>query len=472
MCRERDRGRFGYIAQGVPTYLSWAQQTSQILRVVHERLRYESRANAPPTPTHMILKQLLLREYRGFSETPVEFHPRLTVFVGTNGAGKSSILDALNILLDQYSARLLGTRQSAKRLGVTDARNNAPDTRIRLVVEDEGREVAWTLHKAGKKQRVLRPTTSELSTLNEFVKAIIERTPFDDEFLRDVTLPIFYDQRRALAEVPQRKRAAAKHSAIDAFTESRAKGGLDFRGFVYWFEERETEELRKQRRDRSYEDSQLATVRRAIAEATDLTDLSYRPIPPRGLMVRKLDIELRVDQLSTGERAFLAVAGDLARRLAMLGGDAGDAHLKRAIVLIDEVELHLHPSWQRSILPWLLRAFPNCQFIVTTHSPQVVGAVEAEHIRVLNFHPEGNTISRVSASKGRDSNYLLLSVFESIERNRDSKRLLERFENALAHNQFGKADATLRDLENEIEGGAPEMSIAQARLQRRQRMAP
>lgn len=419
----------------------------------------------------MILKHLRLSEYRGFSETMVEFDPRLTVFVGANGAGKSSILDALAILLDQYSARLLGTRQSAKRLAATDSRNNAPETRIRLTVDDEGREVAWSLHKAGKKQRVLRPTSSELSTLNDLVKDVIERTPLDDNFLRDATLPVFYDQRRALADVPQRKRAAAKHSASDAFSESRTKGGLDFRGFVYWFEERETEELRKQRRDRNYEDPQLATVRRAIAEATGLTELSYRPIPPRGLMVRKEDIELRVDQLSTGERAFLAVAGDLARRLAMLGGDAGDAHLKRAIVLIDEVELHLHPSWQRSILPWFLRAFPNCQFIVTTHSPQVVGAVEAEHIRALNFDPKGNAISRVSASKGRDSNYLLLSVFDAIERSSNSKKLLEKFEEALTREQLGKAGETLHALEKEIEGGSPEVSIAQARLERRRRAA-
>lgn len=416
----------------------------------------------------MILKHLRLREYRGFKDALIEFDSQLTVFVGTNGAGKSSVLDALTVLLDQYSARLINSRQTAKRMAATDARNNASNTHLRLVVEHENRDIGWKLHKAGRMQRVLRPSSSNLSALNDFIKEIAEKTKEEDDFLRDATLPIFYDQRRGVADIPKRKRAAAKHSAFDAFSESRAIRGLDFRGFVYWFEERETEELRKQRRDRNYEDPQLKSVRRAIEESTGFTNLSYSPVPPRGLVVIKGNVELQVDQLSTGERAFLSLAGDLARRLSMLGGDTEEARLKRAIVLIDEVELHLHPSWQRSVLPWLLKSFPNCQFVVTTHSPQVIGAIEAEHIRVLNYNPDGNTVSYVDATKGRDSNYLLLSVFEAIERSHDSRNLMRKFENEIKEKNYKEAEKILKELEGEMEGGAPEISLAQARLERRQ----
>ncbi len=419
----------------------------------------------------MILRTLDLLEFRGFHDMRIEFDPRLTVFVGVNGSGKSSVLDALSILLDQYSSRLLDMRSTAKRLSAADARLGSPDTLLRLTIEDEGNEVRWALRKQGQKQRVLRPSGSELSGLNDYVRAIADRGYGEDNFLSEATLPIYYDQRRSLAEVPQRKRAAAKHSARDAFAESRGKSGLDFRGFVYWFEERESEELRTQRRKRNYEDPQLASVRDAIKGATGLADLSYRPIPPRGLMVHKQGTELRVDQLSTGERVFLAMAGDLARRLAMIGGDYLQSR-QRAIVLIDEVELHLHPRWQREILPWMLKAFPRCQFIVTTHSPQVIGEIEANHVRVLEFSKEGNRLRTVSASKGRDSNYLLLSVFGADERSVRAKRRLDDFERALKAQDLDDARLQLEQLERQIEGSAPELSIAQARLQRRRAVTP
>ena len=80
---------------------------------------------------------------------------------------------------------------------------------------------------------------------------------------------------------------------------------------------------------------------------------------------------------------MLALSADLARRMAQ-----GNPHLacplaSEAIVLIDEVELHLHPSWQQRVLTDLLRTFPNTQFIVSTHSPQVLTTVKPEHIIAL-----------------------------------------------------------------------------------------
>jgi len=420
----------------------------------------------------MILRSLELRNFRGFRDIEIDFDKQLTVLVGTNGAGKTTVLDALAMLLDQYAARLLASRATARRLTEGDTTNGAPETRIRLTVDGDRGQIRWSLRKQGTQQKVLHPVNSELGNLNDLIRSIAGSSVGGEGFLTGATLPIYYDQRRALVDVPQRKRSAAKHSAKDAFAESRGRAGLDFRGFVYWFEERESEELRHQRRDRNYEDPQLATVRRAIADATGLTDLTYRSIPPRGLLIHKGGLELRVDQLSTGERVFLAMAGDLARRLAMLSDVALDARFSRAIVLIDEVELHLHPRWQRSILPWMLRAFPNCQFVVTTHSPQVIGEIEASHIRILEYDPGGNRIGTVDASFGRDSNFLLLSVFDADERRAPTKKALENFERVLNRNDLANARRELEKLEQQIEGSAPELAIAQARYDRRARAKP
>jgi predicted ATP-binding protein involved in virulence len=151
----------------------------------------------------------------------------------------------------------------------------------------------------------------------------------------------------------------------------------------------------------------------------------------------------------------------------MLAGDRAKPRQMRAIVLIDEVELHLHPTWQRKILPWLLKAFPHCQFVVTTHSPQVIGDIKAEYIRVLDFKPKGNRVQSVTATKGRDSNFLLLSVFGAEERSATTKKRFDAFEKAFRNNDHAAASQELERLAAEIEGGAPELTVARSRLERR-----
>lgn len=85
---------------------------------------------------------------------------------------------------------------------------------------------------------------------------------------------------------------------------------------------------------------------------------------------------------------MLALVMDLARRMAQANPLVDDPLQSEAIVLIDEIDLHLHPEWQQTVLPDLLRTFPQAQFIVTTHSPQVLTTVKKEHIHILEWTPE------------------------------------------------------------------------------------
>jgi predicted ATP-binding protein involved in virulence len=101
------------------------------------------------------------------------------------------------------------------------------------------------------------------------------------------------------------------------------------------------------------------------------------------MTITKQGQELIINQLSDGEKCLLAMVGDLARRLAIANPSLPDPLQGSGVVLIDEIELHLHPKWQREIIPALTRTFPNCQFIVTTHSPQVISQVKPEGIYIL-----------------------------------------------------------------------------------------
>ena len=130
--------------------------------------------------------------------------------------------------------------------------------------------------------------------------------------------------------------------------------------------------------------------------------------------IDRLPRSLEVSQLSDGERGVLALVLDLTRRLAQANvGLTDPAANAGAVVLIDELELHLHPGWQRSIVGHLTKTFPKCQFIATTHSPQVIGEVPAGHIVLMHKH--GPT-QFPSQTFGMDSNWILRHIMEADDR--------------------------------------------------------
>ena len=211
----------------------------------------------------------------------------------------------------------------------------------------------------------------------------------------DLPIAAFYGADRSvsgiskLPEDPKVKftRLAALEGALNPRT--------DFGGLFTWFYVKEGEELRDQKRRRDF-DSQLkdlSAVRRAISSmcpevSSPRTDLN----PPRFVVSRRSEQgrveKLSLDQLGGGYRIVLALAADLARRMAQGNPHLDDPLHSEAIVLIDEVELHLHPRWQQRILGDLVRTFPNVQFIVSTHSPQVLTTVEPHRIVELSHDGE------------------------------------------------------------------------------------
>ena len=114
--------------------------------------------------------------------------------------------------------------------------------------------------------------------------------------------------------------------------------------------------------------------------------------------------------LSAGNRIVLGVVGDIVHRCSVLNPHLGLDVLKKTsgIVMIDEIELHLHPSWQQRILPTLQRIFPCIQFIVTTHSPQVVSSVPRECVRIID---NGEVEHLSSQTQGVESQNILAEIF-------------------------------------------------------------
>ena len=113
-------------------------------------------------------------------------------------------------------------------------------------------------------------------------------------------------------------------------------------------------------------------------------------------MVTNLDVL----QLSDGEKCTLALFGDIARRLAIANPSLDDPLQGDGVVLIDELELHMHTSWQRKVISMLKKTFPNIQFIITTHSPQILGEVDHD-FNVYALSRNGSDIQVVQLDYGQ-----------------------------------------------------------------------
>jgi 5'-deoxynucleotidase YfbR-like HD superfamily hydrolase len=197
--------------------------------------------------------------------------------------------------------------------------------------------------------------------------------------------------------------------AVDAIAGALSSDPLGFGDLFRWFRDREDyENAEKVRRaSLAWSDPQLDAVRAAIAAL--LPGFSGLRVD-RGVLrmvVEKEGVLLYLHQLSDGERTLLAVGADIARRLAIANPDAQSPLACEAVVLLDEVELHLHPAWQRTVLPSLRRAFPRGQFIVTTHSPQVLGEVPNDAVVLLK---DFGGYAPPAPTAGRDANAILREV--------------------------------------------------------------
>lgn len=246
-----------------------------------------------------------------------------------------------------------------------------------------------------------------------------------------------------MLDIPLRIRNKHEFSKWTAL-ERAIENELDYRTFFEWFRNQEDyeAEIIRERQDFQYRDTLLECVRRAVqAMLPEFSNLQVKRNPLR-LAVTKNGTEYSVDQLSDGEKCTIALLGDLARRMALANQNLPDPLQGYGIVLIDEIELHMHPSWQRIVLPVLCKTFPNVQFIVTTHSPQVLGEVDDHFNIIMLLSDENNQVTAelIERMDGFDSNYILEEYMKTRSKNPNFQKILDGVTEAIENAQFDEAE--------------------------------
>lgn len=435
----------------------------------------------------MRLKRITFNHFRCFDHLELDLHPRLTVLVGKNGGGKTAVLDGIALGLSPI-LRILSTAN--QRLTGPGFKNT--DFRLKPVLDLWGKLERWITsdysqvimetedgliwdHWKPAKSGIEPPVRIGQIELTAIMREILDRLDTPEREL----LPIFayYGARRGWIEVPERLRVSKSNYT---YPTSALQGALDalsdFREMLMWFDAEEASELRLNigRAEKDFNRSlQLNQVRAALVLL-----LHGRYQNPRFTEKHKFVVEeqetgalLQVPQLSQGYQSMLTLGMDFARRLALgnshLCGPQGP-HTVPALMLVDEIDLHLHPEWQQQVLDDLLGAFPRTQFIVTTHSAPVLTTVPDQCIRILE---DGRAYAAPPGTQGAEASRLLKRVLgvDVRPRGNSATRQLEEYLALVDADQWESPRALeLRQLLDErYRGEEPALLEADLRIENR-----
>ena len=413
---------------------------------------------------------LKLRNFKGIAELDLTLDESLTLLAGVNGVGKTSVLQALLAAVTvtwgwkhRYGFPQFRLPETFRRDGTST---------MEIVLRLDGPDLPPTTVDF-RHEPSADPVDQILGDLSPVSLATLNRlSEFLDQVQSPLPLVVYYEQNRvARADSSPRNVSVSSKENQASSLRTTVSSPVEFNA---WFFEKEADEgqVIRERQDLKYADPELVAVRELLKQLEGFTAIRSRKPPDRSertLYLVRDEAEIPFDLLSGGEQAFFLLAADLARRL-MLASPGTPIAEAPGIVCIDEIELHLHPAWQRKILKTLMETFPACQFVVTTHSPQVIGGVEAHHVRLLEPAENGvRTVSQPIATKGRDSNYVLEGVLDTPECDDEVSKLFDEFDRLIDAGELEDAGQVLDMLDDAVEGGSSRVAVRRAKWNRLRR---
>ncbi|KGJ30826.1 ATP-binding protein [Neisseria mucosa] len=505
----------------------------------------------------MQVKSITLHNIGQFKELTISLTPltdkapKVTVFIGNNGSGKTTILKSLVTALSWLPARIRSERGRGLDIPEKVIMNGHSSGMVVLNIENTEQSFTWQISKAQKGRK--NQFSTDLKAINQL--ADIHRTHLTENEQTDLPILAFYPVERSVLDIPLKIREKHSFAQLNGY-DNALEIGVDFRRFFEWFREREdieneenafldieqisneidemnsyidnsldtfdkmvslqkdieekerelikaknnnelekianfskqlieltnkfikaqsdtdsfltkAESLRKKdtlRKKINYLDIQLKSVKDAVQNFTNFKNIRIRRKPKLRMIVEKDNLEFEVSQLSQGEKSLMALVGDIARRLAMLNPSLENPLNGQGIVIIDEADLHLHPQWQRQLIERLTKTFPNCQFVLSTHSPLVI----SDSKDIIVYSLENGEIRQVSSQYGQDANTVLLNVMETAIRNEEVTQKLNHLLDLIQDNQLDEAKMKLTALRKDLPENNLELAKAQLLLKKQE----
>lgn len=419
----------------------------------------------------MYIKFIEMTNFRCFERERIEFNPKLTVLIGDNGSGKSSVLEALSIAAGSF---FLGFDDiPSATISQNDVRNITylsgnlalREPQYPAVINctgslDNKTELSWSRELNGANRNTTQKNASSIKTFANNVQDMIRQRN------NELVLPIisFYGTGRLYA---QKKDSSLNEIEIDGAV-SRTLGYKDCLSamsneklMIKWFKKMTFSEIQE-----GTEIPELTAVKKAVSKcmANVIPDCQQESVTVRydvklgELQLIYLDnnnnkMMQPMHELSDGYRNTLGMIADIAYRMAVLNSHLLEKCTETpGVIFIDEVDLHLHPQWQKKILGDLQSVFPNVQFIVTTHSPHVIASVKGENIVRLEQY---RVVENIENSFGKDANLILNTFMGVSERPEPINSDINKIYDLLEEERYDEANLAVNRLADVLEENDP-----------------
>lgn len=483
----------------------------------------------------MRIQKLEIHNFRGFANANIEFpKSNVSVFIGTNGQGKSTVLDLIAIHLNLFVSRIakssLGSsnrnRNNDIKIVENDIRLGSNETFNSIFIEfnlivpapifQEKQVFTWSTslsldepekpsnfvisgqEKYPEALEALQKRRKELREQEKLLFNFADKVYSQVKENEDINIPllVYYQSNRTVfGDISVREKPNRYFiKQFEAYDNAFVKKTNDFDDFAVWFRKEEDKENELKVREENFKlrNFALEVVRTSIERffsrisgskyknlRVAREDSQYKESLRRSsrepfsasLVISKNDEELKIEQLSDGEKNLLLLVSDIARRLAIANPKSDNPLNGIGIVLIDELELHLHPTWQKEVLKGLYTTFPNLQFIVTTHSPLVLANLD-KNVQIFGiqrlktneiivtphnnqqFNPYGSLTSRV-----------LRLLMKTNDRPKDVEDLFNKYEQAIDDNNLDEAERIETQLKTLIDPNDPDILQGSATIE-------
>lgn len=414
----------------------------------------------------MKINRIELKNFKKYESFALDLHPQFTLLVGENGSGKTTILDALAIaasvwLIDVPDSSLVNSRRGIRKTEIHIVPEKIGERvqffeKLPVEITSQGvidnNTVSWvrSINPKGDRKRRVRKAL-------DLIQSIYAREQSGERVL----CPILAYYGAGRAWLPSNKRVENKKEMTrakrwaafyDCFSER-----IRFTELLNWFR---AETIAKGNNNGVWRPG-FKAVHYAILQCLPGANDVWFDGDLEQVVVRINNQEQPLDNLSAGQRMLVAMIADLAIKVvtqnAFLIPSTNEANQKEeglprvlaetpGLVLIDELDVHLHPAWQRIIATCLKNTFPKVQFVCTSHSPQVIGEVQPDEIRLLNDN--GCTIP--SQAFGMDSNRVLEEIMHAPTRNAETDKMLGGLSTLIDKEKFADAQDLIHQLEEKL----------------------
>ncbi|WP_419937388.1 AAA family ATPase [Candidatus Palauibacter sp.] len=399
---------------------------------------------------------LTLVNVRAIGVAEFRFQPGFNLVVGENGVGKTSVLHALRVSLSAVVKHANTHRSAVWNFASDDIRVGANALTVECSTRLGGAEYRYLIHKpreesairaekAGSPREQMHETPGRAGFLGESPMRMGGREGEG----RPLAVLFSTLRSRLHARAPSKRAAAGGPAA--AFADALSRRAFRFGELAAWM--RSQEALRPTHASAG---RALAAFETAVSRFLP----GYSNLRPHGteehdLLIDRDRSSLAVRHMSSGERGVLALVLDLTRRLVQANPDMADPIAEsEAVVLIDELELHLHPKWQRQIVRKLEKTFPRCQFIATTHSPQIIGEVPHDRIQIMT----DRVVYSPTHAFGVDSSRVLEEIMDASPRNQEVEELLAKTSGEIGGQRYELARKSLAKLAGRLGENDPEVT--------------